>query len=172
MAVSSTARNRPFTVSSADHTGLTVSSLKRAIHIWQDILGCPVLFQDHFYGPAVADVVSIANAEIDTAFVQVPGGHKIELIEYTPGPKDRQTLHSTRTCDLGHTYVALTVDDIYAAVEALEREGWKLVGVIYTVEEGPMKGVKGCYIKDTVDAVTIEFMQGGEEGGLLLKAKL
>src|SRR5439155_1311939 len=95
-----------FRIISADHTGITVSSLERSLAFWRDVLGFELSHTAHQTGELAKEITGVAGAEIKLAVVKTPGGHKIELLEYL-APSDRKHDLDLRPCDLGHVHVAL-----------------------------------------------------------------
>ena len=95
------------------------------------------------------------GAEISIAVLK-GYGHKIELLEYL-APPDRKRV-DLRPCDVGSVHVALTVDNLDAALSAIAASGWKAVGNPQILKTGPNAGKRVVYVRDP-DGTTIEFMQ-------------
>jgi catechol 2,3-dioxygenase-like lactoylglutathione lyase family enzyme len=55
-------------------------------------------------------------------------------------------------------HVALTVDDLDAALKKIAESGWKAAGEPQTLTVGPNAGKRVVYVRDP-DGTTIEFMQ-------------
>jgi catechol 2,3-dioxygenase-like lactoylglutathione lyase family enzyme len=104
-----------FRITSADHTGITVSNLERSLAFWRDVLGFELSHTAHQTGELAKEITGVAGAEIKLAVVKTPGGHKIELLEYL-APPDRKR-KDVRPCDVGHVHIALLVDDLDAVLE-------------------------------------------------------
>jgi glyoxylase I family protein len=140
----------------ADHTGITVSNLERALPFWRDVLGFELSHTAHQTGELAKEITGVGDAEIKLAVLKTPGGHKIELLEYlTPADRKHANL---RPCDVGHAHVALLVDDLDAALESIAASGWKAAGKPQTLQSGPNAGKRVVYARDP-DGTTIEFMQ-------------
>lgn len=152
----STSTSKKFSVVAADHTGITVANLERALAFWRDVLGFELSHRAHQKGELAAEITGVAGAEISLAVLKTPTGHKIELLEYL-APPDRQQV-VPRPCDIGAVHVALTVDDLDAALIAIAPFGWKVAGEPQTLAVGPNAGRRVVYVRDA-DGTTIEFMQ-------------
>ena len=152
----STSTNQ-FRVIAADHTGMTVSNLERALVFWRNVLGFELSHTAHQAGEMAREITGVAGAEIKLAVVKAPGGHKIELLEYL-APAERKRQVNLRPCDVGSVHVALIVDDLDAVLSAINASGWKAAGKPQTLQSGPNTGKRVVYVRDP-DGTTIEFMQ-------------
>jgi len=146
-----------FKILSADHTGITVSNLERALAFWRDVLGFEFSHRAHQKGERPEQITGIKGADLKLAVLKTPSGHKIELLEYF-APPDRKHEASLRPCDLGHVHVALIVDDLDAVLQKIADSGWKAAGRPQTLTSGPNAGKRVVYVRDP-DGTTIEFMQ-------------
>ena len=150
-----------FKILAADHTGITVSDLERALIFWRDVLGFGLSHRAHQKGALAEKITGVPGAEILIAVLKAPG-HKIELLEYR-APADRRKLDA-RPCDVGAVHVALTVDNLEAILETIAASGWKGAGQPQTLTVGPNAGKRVIYVRDP-DGTTIEFMQVPTGGG-------
>ena len=148
---------KQFKILSADHTGITVSNLKRSLAFWRDVLGFEFSHEAHQKGERPEQITGVKGAELKLAVVKTPSGHKIELLEYF-APLDRKKDFDLRPCDLGHMHVALTVDDLGAVLKRIAESGWKAAGKPQGLTHGPNAGKRVVYVRDP-DGNTIEFMQ-------------
>jgi glyoxylase I family protein len=154
-----------FRIIAADHTGITVSNLERALEFWQNVLGFEFSHRAHQTGEMAEQITGVKGAEIKLAVVKAPGGHKIELLEYLALPDRKQHVGpstslrtSLRPCDVGHIHVALTVEDLDAVLQRVAAAGWKAAGKPQTLKSGPNAGKRVVYVRD-LDGTTIEFME-------------
>ena len=145
-----------FRVVAADHTGITVTNLERSLAFWRDVLGFELSHRAHQKGELAAEITGVPGAEILIAVLKTPTGHKIELLEYL-APADRKRI-DPRPCDVGSVHVALTVDDLDAALSAMAPFGWKVAGKPQALATGPNTGKRVVYVRDP-DGTTIELMQ-------------
>ena len=148
--------NKPFRITAADHTGITVSNLERSLAFWRDVLGFEFSHSAHQAGQMAEEITGIKGAELKLAVVKAPGGHKIELLEYL-APADRKRA-DIRPCDIGSVHVALLVDDLDAILEKIAASGWTAAGEPQVLKAGPNAGKRVVYVRDP-DGTTIEFMQ-------------
>jgi glyoxylase I family protein len=146
-----------FRIIAADHTGITVSNLERALDFWQNVLGFEFSHRAHQTSEMASEITGVAGAEIKLAVVKAPGGHKIELLEYL-APPDRKQHVDLRPCDVGSVHIALTVDNLDAVLQKIAASGWKAAGKPQTLKSGPNAGKRVVYVRDP-DGTTIEFMQ-------------
>jgi glyoxylase I family protein len=153
--------NKSFQILGADHTGITVSNLERALAFWRDVLGFELSHTAHQTGEMAKEITGVAGAEIKLAVLKTPRGHKIELLEYL-GPPDRK--HSdVDPCDVGHVHVALIVDNLDAIQQKIVVSGWQAAGKPQTLQSGPNAGKRVVYVRDP-DGTTIELMQPPRSG--------
>ena len=150
----------PFRILAADHTGITVSNLERSLAFWQEVLGFELSHRAHQTGELASEITGVPGAEISLAVLRAPA-HKIELLEYH-APSDRKKHFDARPCDVGSAHVALTVDDLDAALKAISASGWKAPGRPQTLQSGPNAGKRVVYVRDP-DGNTIELMQAPGE---------
>jgi catechol 2,3-dioxygenase-like lactoylglutathione lyase family enzyme len=146
---------RPFTITRADHTGITVSSIPDALHFWVDVLGFRVISQVRLGGSLLANVVGVERADASLALLEAPG-HRIELLEYH-APADRQTIQP-RSCDVGSVHVAFMVENLDALLQRIQQAGWHALGEVQTIEGGPRDGTRLMYVR-APDGVTVEFLE-------------
>jgi glyoxylase I family protein len=148
--------NISFRIVAADHTGITVSNLEHSLVFWRDVLGFEFSHVAHQIGEMAEEITGVSGAEIKLAVLKMPGGHKLELLEYL-APADRKSL-ICRPCDVGSVHIALTVDNLEAVLERIVASGWKVAGKPQTLQSGPNARKRVVYVRDP-DGTTIEFME-------------
>jgi catechol 2,3-dioxygenase-like lactoylglutathione lyase family enzyme len=146
-----------FRILAADHTGITVSNLERALAFWRDVLGFEFSHNAHQKGEMAEQITGVKGAELKLAVVKLPSGHKIELLEYL-APVDHNRDNHLRPCDVGHVHVAFVVENLGPLLGKIEASGWKAAGKPQTLTAGPNAGKRVIYVRDP-DGTTIEFMQ-------------
>jgi catechol 2,3-dioxygenase-like lactoylglutathione lyase family enzyme len=151
----------PFRIIATDHTGITVTNLERSVAFWQDVLGFELSHRAHHTCDLASEVTGVPGADISIAVLKAHG-HKIELLEYH-APSDRKRAELI-PCDVGSVHVALTVDNLDAALIAIAASGWRAVGKPQTLKTGPNAGKRVVYVRDP-DGTTIEFMQPPPDKG-------
>jgi catechol 2,3-dioxygenase-like lactoylglutathione lyase family enzyme len=151
------ASDAPVGVTRADHTGFTVASLEASMKFWVDVLGFRLIVKTH-YPPSefLEQVVGVPGAELTLAMVEAPGGHLIELLEYS-APSDRQ-VYKPRACDVGSVHLAFLIEDIDAMLARVEQAGWPRLGEPQTVQGTRRDGLRIAYVRGP-DGVTVEFLQ-------------
>jgi catechol 2,3-dioxygenase-like lactoylglutathione lyase family enzyme len=152
---STLSENMSFRILAVDHTGITVTNLKRSLGFWRDVLGFELSHQPHQTGTLATEITGVAGAEIQIAVLK-GYGHKIELLEYL-APSDRKRV-DLRPCDVGFVHVALIVDHLDAVLERIAQSGWRAAGKPQTLTAGPNAGKRVVYVRDP-DGTTIEVMQ-------------
>jgi catechol 2,3-dioxygenase-like lactoylglutathione lyase family enzyme len=145
-----------FRIVAADHTGITVSNLERSLAFWRDVLGFEFSHRTHQSGELASEITGVPGAELSLAVVKAPG-HKIELLEYH-APKSRKKANDRQPHDVGSAHIALTVDDLDAALDKISASGWRAAGTAQTLATGPNAGKRVVYVRDP-DGNTIELMQ-------------
>jgi catechol 2,3-dioxygenase-like lactoylglutathione lyase family enzyme len=138
-----------------NHTAFTVSDLDRAAAFFRDVLGFAITEKTRQRGEVVGRITGVPGAELDIAFAVAPG-HMIELMQYI-APVSRRTF-DLRPCDPGFSHIAFEVEDIDAAVAAIEAAGYGAVSVPQIVPAGPRKGGKNVYARGP-DGIVIEFQE-------------
>lgn len=149
--------SKKFSITAADHTGITVSNLERSLDFWQDVLGFELSHTAHQKSEMAEQITGVKGAELKLAVVKVPTGHKIELLEYL-APADRKKDVDLRPCDVGHVHVALIVENLDAILQRIAVSGWRAAGKPQTLTKGPNAGKRVIYVRDP-DGTTIELMQ-------------
>jgi catechol 2,3-dioxygenase-like lactoylglutathione lyase family enzyme len=143
-----------FAVHGFNHTSFTVASLDRAIPFFCDLLGFELISRAPRGQALIERMTAIAGADVEIAFVRGPG-HTIELIEYR-APADRSASRA-RLCDAGAAHIALDVDDVPAAVAGAQAHGFRPVGAIIVIDDGPNRGRQVVYLKGP-DNFVVEFI--------------
>ncbi len=64
------------------HIGITVASLEKALAFWESFLGKPARWTTVLDRPYLGRVVGYPASSIKAAFVDLPGGVVIELLDY------------------------------------------------------------------------------------------
>ena len=138
-----------FKVIRTNHTGITVSDVGASLAFFRDVLGFETTEVFHHKGGMVENLTGVPGAEVKIGFVDMPG-HRLELLEYVT--RDERRISDLRNCDPGAFHLALEVDDIDAAVEALRPSGF----VPYSDPQTVPNGNRNVYLRHP-DGITIEF---------------
>ncbi len=134
-------------VRAVDHIGVTVPDLAEAHEFFTGVLGCEYMYR---LGPYRDDAGSWMtehlNVEPRTVMQQLHfyrlGGQAIfEVFQYAA---PEQVLSPPRNSDIGGHHVAIYVDDLDAALEALHANGLVVMGEP-TRSKGPSEGQRWVY---------------------------
>lgn len=139
------------------HSGITVKNLERSLEFYIDLLGFKLLSTQVANSDYIFDIVEIPGLkEINIAFVEIPGGHVIEVLEYVG--IDTYS-GSARSCDYGTGHICLQVEDLEDMFEELKAKGvaFKSKNVAH-ITAGANKGSKAVYMLDP-DGYIIELME-------------
>jgi len=143
-------------VTAVDHAGFAVSSLDDSIRFWTQALGFTLQRQSEMGGDFLYQVTGVDDPKVRTAIVQAPDGFVVELLEYSRGRQHGAAPENAGA--IGAAHLALTVEDIHAAIARVEGTGWKAKGSPQPIPGGPRKGTLAAYVSGP-DHITIEFMQ-------------
>ena len=107
--------------------------------------------------PYLGEIIGIPGVEIDGAFVDLPGGVILELLEYRTADK---APNPPATANPGNVHICLAVENADAAWRRAVECGAtpvRLAGPV-EVDDGPNKGARVAYLK-IHDGVTLEVFQ-------------
>ncbi|HET6173164.1 MAG TPA: VOC family protein [Gaiellales bacterium] len=128
------------------HTGLTVSSLERALAFWSEALGMEVVMQQDRQGGYFERIVGEHGVDVRTAQLAFAGGGAcIELFEFRSPRGGRSAL---RTADVGFSHVCVTTDDLDALLARLVAAGGEAPSEPVAVDSGANAGGRGVYVRD------------------------
>jgi catechol 2,3-dioxygenase-like lactoylglutathione lyase family enzyme len=97
------------TATAVHHIGMSVANLDEALAFWENFLGVKARWRTVLIRPYLGELVGIPSVSIEAAFVELPGGVVLELLDYqTAG---RQANPQT-TPNFGSVHLCLAVDDI------------------------------------------------------------
>lgn len=138
------------------HVGATVSDLDRALSFWEAFLGREALWRRTLDAPYLSEVVGYPHARIDIAFVELPGGTLLELLDYQVGDREPNSPATSRP---GNVHICLQTEDPEADFARAVAAGATPVsqGPV-RVTAGPNAGASACYVR-IPDGITIELFQ-------------
>ena len=139
------------------HVGMSVESLDAALGFWEPFLGRPARWRTTLDRPYLGRHVGYPGVSIDAAFLDLPGGGVLELLEYQVA--DRTTLPQA-TANPGNVHLCLLVDDAHAVWDDAVRCGATPVvpeGPV-SVDGGPNQGARASYLR-IHDGITLELFQ-------------
>ena len=145
-------------LSGVHHIGVTVASLETALAFWERFLRKPARWTKVLDSPYLSRVVGYPNASIKAAFVDLPGGVVIELLDYHQ-IADR-TANPEATANPGNVHLCLATTDAQSAWAHAVSCGARPISADGPVDvlAGPNKGAKAAYLR-IHDNVTMELFQ-------------
>lgn len=144
------------TVRGIDHAGITVGSLKAALHFYRDLLGLRVTDEGEDSGPELDAISGLSGVRMRYAELDLGAGQLLEVIEFQ-SPEGRALVQSPR--DPGASHLALRVDDVDALYERLVAAGVTVPGRPTTITApGAWLGARCVYAEDP-DGRTVELVQ-------------
>ncbi|HET7717474.1 MAG TPA: VOC family protein [Bauldia sp.] len=139
------------------HVGMSVASLDLALRFWESFLGRPARWRTVLDKPYLARHVGYPGVSIDAAFVDLPGGGILELLDYRVEGKAQ---NSDATANPGNVHLCLAVSDCDAAWKRAVALGARPIvpeGPI-EVTHGPNVGARAAYLR-IHDGITLELYQ-------------
>jgi catechol 2,3-dioxygenase-like lactoylglutathione lyase family enzyme len=144
-------------VLAAHHTSFTVRSLDATLPFLTEVLRLPLLSRAPRDPSVIAAVTGVPGAAVEIAYLGLPGGHRLELVEYT-APADRGAARP-RPCDTGFAHLALLVTGIEALIAAASPFGVHAIAPpVVNGGQGPIAGAKVAYLRDA-DGITYELIE-------------
>ncbi len=145
-------------ITKAHHTGLTVRSLERSVHFYNEILGFEKVFAWNPREPYIAELVGYPTVDLHAAIMRIPGSDVfLELLEY----RNVESLEvDSGNANIGTAHVAFFVDDLDSLYASLTERGVKSVSAPVTPTVGPNKGGRAVYMIDP-DGFRVELIQSG-----------
>jgi catechol 2,3-dioxygenase-like lactoylglutathione lyase family enzyme len=157
MAVAAGPSGSAATASAVHHIGMSVASLDHALAFWESFLGVPARWRTTLDRPYLGTIVGMPGVSIKAAFVDLPGGTILELLDYSvPG----KSANPDATANPGNVHLCLAVGDAGAAWKRAVACGAKPVSPDGPVEidGGPNTGARAAYLR-IHDGITLELFQ-------------
>jgi catechol 2,3-dioxygenase-like lactoylglutathione lyase family enzyme len=144
-------------VQGVHHVGASVSDLGASLRFWEAFLRAPARWRGTLERPYVGEHVGLAGIRIEAAFLELPGGALLELLDYqTP---DR-TPNPDATANPGNVHLCLRVADCGRAFAHAVACGARPVrpdGPV-SIDAGPNAGARAAYLR-VPDGITLELYQ-------------
>jgi catechol 2,3-dioxygenase-like lactoylglutathione lyase family enzyme len=144
-------------ISGVHHIGLTVADRDAALRFWEGFLDRPARWTTVLDRPYLGTIVGMPGINIKAAFIDLPGGVIIELLDYqVPG----RTANSDVTSNPGNVHICLKTDDAGSAWQkavGLGAHPLTSEGPV-DIDGGPNKGARGAYLR-IHDGITLEIFQ-------------
>jgi len=147
----------PHTITGTHHIGMSVASLDRALAFWETFLGAKARWRAVLDKPYLGRHVGYPGIAMDAAFLDLPGGVVIELLEYQTDDKHG---NPEATANPGNVHLCLAVADCSSAWRRAVAAGARPIvpeGPI-DVTHGPNTGARAAYLR-IHDNITLELFQ-------------
>ena len=145
------------TPTAVHHVGMSVASIDAALAFWERFLGAPALWRKLLDRPYLSKIIGIPGVSIKGAFIELPGGVILELLDYQdPGKRS----NPETTANPGNIHLCLAVEDARFAWKHAVDCGAKPVSLEGPVEVdgGPNSGARVAYLR-IHDGITLELFQ-------------
>jgi len=152
----------PHTATAVHHVGMSVADIDAALAFWEPFLGAPAKWRTVLDRPYLGRHVGYPGVEIRAAFVGLPGGGVLELLDYQV--KDRRQ-NPDATANPGNVHLCLAVADAGAAWRRAVALGARPIvaeGPV-DVDGGPNAGARAAYLR-IHDGITLELFQPPARG--------
>ncbi len=139
------------------HVGMSVADLDAALAFWEPLVGAKARWRTVLDRPYLGRHVGYPGVSIDAAFVDLPGGMVLELLEYRTAGKEQ---NPEGTANPGNVHLCLRVDDArewWERAVALGARPLVLEGPV-DVDAGPNEGARAAYLR-IHDGITLELFQ-------------
>lgn len=139
------------------HVGMSVADLDEALAFWRAFLGVEPRWRTVLDRPYLGRHVGYPGVRIDAAFVDLPGGIVLELLDYDV--RDKAT-NADATANPGNVHLCLAVDDARAAWDRAVAAGARPLvpeGPV-EVDAGPNEGARAAYLR-IHDGISLELFQ-------------
>jgi catechol 2,3-dioxygenase-like lactoylglutathione lyase family enzyme len=138
-----------------DHVGFSVADLDRSIEWYTFLLEEPPLLRRLYDVEYIRRVLGYPDAVLDAAVWELPGGARLELLEYKH-PKPQRV--DMETYNVVNWHVCLIVDDLEAEFQRLRGRAEFRDPEPVEIPWGHFAGGRSCYLRDP-DDITIELVQ-------------
>ena len=145
------------TATRVHHVGMTVSNLQQALDFWEAFLGVKARWRTILDRLYLGRHVGYPDVTIEAAFVDLPGGGILELLDYRVEGREQSP---EATSNPGNVHLCLAVEDARSAWERAVVLGARPVvpeGPV-EVDAGPNTGARAAYVR-VHDGITLELFQ-------------
>ena len=144
------------------HVGLTVADRDSALKFWETFLGKPARWATVLDRPYLGKIVGMPGVRINAAFIDLPGGVIVELLDYQV---NERSPNPDRTSNPGNVHLCLKVEDAAASWRRAVDAGARPLtpnGPV-DIDGGPNIGARGAYLR-IHDGITLEIFQPPAQG--------
>jgi catechol 2,3-dioxygenase-like lactoylglutathione lyase family enzyme len=146
------------TTTGVHHIGMTVADLDEALAFWEPFLDQKAHGKGVIDRPYLGEIIGIPRLKVRAAFLDLPGGIVLELVDYHETLARRA--NGEATCNPGNVHLCLAVDDIDLAWKRAVACGARPVnpsGAV-AVDDGPFPGARVAFLR-LHDVHTLELFQ-------------
>jgi catechol 2,3-dioxygenase-like lactoylglutathione lyase family enzyme len=136
---------------------MSVGDLEQAIAFWRRFLGLEPRWRTMLDRPYLGRHVGYPGVRIDAAFIDLPGGIVLELLDYQV---EERTPNPPATANPGNVHLCLAVEDARVAWELAVAAGARPLvpeGPV-EVDGGPNRGARAAYLQ-IHDGISLELFQ-------------
>jgi catechol 2,3-dioxygenase-like lactoylglutathione lyase family enzyme len=138
------------------HIGITVANLDAALAFWESFLQKPARWKTVLDRPYLGRITGYPGVSIKAAFVDLPGGVVVELLDYQV---EGRVPNTDVTANPGNVHLCLKVEDAAQAWNRAVACGARpLTEGPIDIDGGPNIGARAAYLRGH-DGVTIELFQ-------------
>ena len=144
------------TATAIHHIGMSVASIDDALAFWEAFLGTPARWRTVLDRPYLGKHVGYPGIHIKAAFIDLPGGNTLELLDYQTDKHEQPDA----TANPGNVHLCLTVENADTAWKHAVACGARAIvpeGPV-DVDGGPNIGAKVAYLR-IHDGITLELFQ-------------
>jgi glyoxylase I family protein len=117
----------------ADHTGVSVQDMERAIAFYRDVIGMHKSFDREFDTP-MARLTGLAGARVRIVHMKL-NDSSVELFQYYH-PVGRKPARQHRQSDFGLTHIGFIVEDFWGTYQRLREKGVEFLGEPVEIRPG------------------------------------
>lgn len=140
------------------HVGLTVSDLDAALQFWEGFIDAPARWCGVLDRPYLGQNLGYPGLRMRAAFLDLPDGGLIELLEYQNVPR---RVTDPASANPGHVHICLQFRELESAFDKALECGATAINPDGPVEvdAGPNKGARASYLRIPPDSATLELFQ-------------
>jgi len=148
----------PLTGTAVHHVGMSVSDLDASLAFWEAFLGVEARWRATLDRPYLGRNVGYPGVRIDAAFIDLPDGSTLELLDYRG--IDREPLPEA-SGNPGHVHLCLGVEHLDHVYERALAAGARPVcpDGPQEVDGGPNRGARAVYLRVPPDDASVELFQ-------------
>lgn len=125
-----------------DHINIVVADLARSVAFYTEVLGFKKTHDVYMEGDWIEQIIGLRGVKGMVAFVEAPGGMRIELLEYR-APPGVALPENSRANTRGLRHIAFRVENIAGMAAKLRAAGVTLFSDPVKVPQGVVKFAAG-----------------------------